>query len=119
VELFRDLLMKAPPSPEQAANVDYMLAAGELFTLAAYAQLVLENARLLGEDDGVVNQIFDFLVRDFSNGALRMVLNYQNSPAQEEIYRAMLMKPELDQPGFDRVWQQFVLPLKDGYRTQS
>lgn len=32
-----------------------MLAAGKLFTLAAYAQLVRENARLLGVDDEVLN----------------------------------------------------------------
>lgn len=119
VELFRQLLMKAPPSAEQAANVDYMLAAGELFTLAAYAQLVLENARLLAVDDDVLNHIFDFLVRDFSNGALRMVLNYQNSPQQEAIYRDMLKKPALDQAGFDRLWQTWVLPLKDQYQPRA
>ncbi|MBI4797501.1 MAG: acyl-CoA dehydrogenase [Desulfarculus sp.] len=118
-ELFRGLLMKAPPSAQQAANVDYMLAAGELFTLIAYAQLILENARLLDEDQDVVNQVFDFLVRDFSNGALRMVLNYQNSPEQEDIYRAMLLKPEPDQAGFERVWQEYVLPLKDEYQAGS
>jgi acyl-CoA dehydrogenase len=115
VELLRRLLMEAPPSAEQAANVDYMLAAGELFTLVAYAQLILENARLLGEDDALVNQIFNFMIRDFSNGALRMVLNYRNSPPQEEIYRAMLLKPEEDAAGFEAVWAQQVLPLKDAY----
>lgn len=119
VELFRRLLMKAPPSPEQAANVDYMLAAGELFTLAAYAQLVLENARLLAVDDEVLNYIFYFLVRDFSAGALRMVLNYQNAPSREEIYRAMLLKLEQDPQGFERLWQAWVLPLKDAYQPQA
>ncbi|MBI5521787.1 MAG: acyl-CoA dehydrogenase [Desulfarculus sp.] len=118
-ELFRELLIKAPPSAQQAANVDYMLAAGELFTLIAYAQLILENAKLLNEDQDVVNQIFDFLVRDYSNGALRMVLGYQNSPEQEEIYRAMLLKPEPDQTGFERVWQELVLPLRDQYQAGS
>lgn len=118
-ELFRELLVKAPPSPDQAANVDYMLAAGELFTLIAYAQLILENARLLDEDPDVVNQVFDFLARDYSNGALRMVLNYQNSPEQEAIYRAMLMKPAPDPDGFERVWQRFVLPLKDEYQMPA
>ncbi|MFH1057071.1 MAG: acyl-CoA dehydrogenase [Pseudomonadota bacterium] len=112
-ELLRRLLKEAPPSQEQAANVDYMLAAGELFTLVAYAQLVLENARLMDEDADLVGQIFDFLVRDFSGGALRMVLNYANSAAQEELYRAMLKKPAQDPAGFDRVWQGQVLPLKD------
>lgn len=114
-ELLRRLLMEAPPSPEQAANVDYMLAAGELFTLVAYAQLILENARLLGEDDALVNEIFNFMIRDFSNGALRMVLNYSNSAAQEDIYRSMLLKPVEDAAGFEAVWSRQVLPLKDAY----
>lgn len=114
-ELLRRLLMEVPPSPEQAANVDYMLAAGELFTLVAYAQLILENARLLGEDDALVNEIFNFMIRDFSNGALRMVLNYSNSAAQEDIYRAMLLKPVEDAAGFEAVWSRQVLPLKDAY----
>jgi acyl-CoA dehydrogenase len=48
VELFRTLLIKAPPTAEQAANIDYMLAAGQLFTLIVYAQLILENARSIG-----------------------------------------------------------------------
>jgi acyl-CoA dehydrogenase len=118
-ELLRRLLQEAPPSPEQAANVDYMLAAGELFTLVAYAQLVLENARLMGEDADLVGQIFDFLVRDFSNGALRMVLGYANSPRQEELYRAMLLKPVQDPEGFERVWQGQVLPQKDAYPQRA
>ncbi len=105
VALFRSLLITAPPSREQAANIDYMLAAGELFTLAVYAQLVLENARLYGVDGDIVEQIFTFLVKDFSAQALRMIIGQENSPAQEEIFRQMLRKPVADDEGWRRVWE--------------
>ena len=105
VELFRTLLMTAPPSKEQAANIDYMLAAGELFTLIVYAQLILENGKIYGTDADVLEQIFIFLVQDFSAQALQMVLAQDNSPAQEEIYNKMIKKPVKDREGFQRVWQ--------------
>ncbi len=105
VALFRSLLITAPPSREQAANIDYMLAAGELFTLAVYAQLVLENARLYAVDGDIVEQIFTFLVKDFSAQALRMIIGQENSPAQEEIFRQMLRKPVADDEGWRRVWE--------------
>ena len=105
VALFRSLLITAPPSREQAANIDYMLAAGELFTLAVYAQLVLENARLYAVEGDIVEQIFTFLVKDFSAQALRMIIGQENSPAQEEIFRQMLRKPVADDEGWRRVWE--------------
>lgn len=105
VALFRSLLITAPPSREQATNIDYMLAAGELFTLAVYAQLVLENARLYAVEGDIVEQIFTFLVKDFSAQALRMIIGQENSPAQEEIFRKMLRKPVADDEGWRRVWE--------------
>ena len=105
VALFRSLLITAPPSREQAANIDYMLAAGELFTLAVYAQLVLENSRLYAVEGDIVEQIFTFLVKDFSAQALRMIIGQENSPAQEEIFRQMLRKPVADDEGWRRVWE--------------
>ena len=114
VELFRSLLIKAPPSPEQAANIDYMLAAGELFTLTVYAQLVLENARIYEVDSDILEQIFSFLVCDFSAAALKMIVGQDNSPAQEEIFRQMLQKPVKDDQGWQRLWQ-VVYDHKDRY----
>ena len=32
VELFREFLVKAMPTEEQRANIDYMLALGEMFS---------------------------------------------------------------------------------------
>jgi acyl-CoA dehydrogenase len=118
LELFRNLLLQAPPSKEQAGNSDYMLAAGELFTLIAYAQLILENSRIYAVDDDLLEQIFDFMVKDFSGFALQMVLGHENSSAQEDLFRAMIQKPATDPQGFSRVWQQ-VLALKDRYRIND
>lgn len=117
LELFRRLLQDAPPDAQQSANIDYMLAAGELFTLIAYAQLILENSRIYALDDDLLEQIFTFLVKDFSAFALRMLLDHTNSSAQEELFRQMIMQPELDDARFERVWNGQVLALRDCYSS--
>jgi acyl-CoA dehydrogenase len=114
MELFRTLLMTAPPSTEQAKNIDYMLAAGELFTLIVYAQLILENSKICATDKDVLEQIFTFLVKDYSAFALQMILSHENSAAQEEIFNKMIKKPARDTEGFGRVWDS-VYALKDQY----
>ncbi len=114
VELFRSLLLTAPPDDAQVKDIDYMLAAGELFTLVVYAQLILENAGIYAVPDEIVDQIFSFLIKDFSGFALRMVVSYENSGVQEEIFRSMIKKPVTNKAGFDRVWDM-VYALKDLY----
>jgi acyl-CoA dehydrogenase len=114
VELFRTLLMTAPPSTKQTKNIDYMLAAGELFTLIVYAQLILENSKIYGTDKDVLEQIFTFLVKDYSAFALQMILSHENSVEQEEIFNKMIKKPVKDAQGFQRVWDS-VHALKDQY----
>jgi len=113
-ELLRQLLVEAAPSREQQADSGYMLAAGELFTLIPYAQLILENAALYALDDPLLDKIFALLVRDFSAYALQMVTDHSNSAAQEELFRQMLLKPVQDDAAFAQLWQQ-VLALKDAY----
>ena len=119
VELFRTLLMKAAPTEEQTKNVDYLFAAGEMFTLTAYAQLVLESGKLHGLDNDRLDQIFHFLVRDFSTFALQVVINQKNSEAQEELYRQMIQKPARDDGRFDRVFVNHVLSLKGQYKMND
>ncbi|TKB23353.1 acyl-CoA dehydrogenase [Desulfopila sp. IMCC35006] len=114
VELFRTLLMTAPPTAEQAKNIDYMLAAGELFTLIVYAQLILENSRIYAIDKDMLEQIFTFLVKDYAAFALQMILSHENSATQEELFQKMMKKPVLDKAGFGRVWDS-VYALKDQY----
>lgn len=116
LEHFRELLIEAPPTEEQSGDIDYKLAAGELFTLIAYAQLILENAAIYGTNQDLLDEIFAFLVRDFAGYALQMCLNHVNTPAQEEFYRKMLLKPAIDKERAARVWNEQVLALKDQYR---
>jgi acyl-CoA dehydrogenase len=114
-DAFRATLMKAPPSAEQAKNMDFMLAAGELFTLIAYSQLVLESAKLNDVSDDILDEIFEFMNRDFSEYALNMVLTQDLSDAQEAAFNGMVRKPIRDDKRFGRVWTDFVYPLKDAY----
>lgn len=118
VELLRELLATAPPTPEQSANVDYMLAGGELFTLAVYAQLVLEAARIDKVDTDLLDQIFDFLVRDFSGYALNLLVNHPSTPEQEALLRQMLVAPKRDEARFNKVWSE-VLGLEGAYEMNE
>jgi acyl-CoA dehydrogenase len=95
--------------------MDFMLAAGELFTMIAYAQLVLEGAKLHDVSDDVLDQIFEFMNRDFSEYALNMVLTQDLSDAQDEAFNGMIRKPIRDEDRFGRVWNETVYPLKDAY----
>lgn len=119
MELFKTLLVEAGPSESQSKNIDYMLAAGELFTLIVYAQLTLENARIYCPDRDLLEQIFSFLIRDFSEAALKMVLNHENSAEQEKLFSSMIRKPKSDKEGFQRVWENEVFSLKDSYEMAS
>ena len=115
LELFRKMLIEAPPTGQQVENIDYMLAAGELFTLIVYAQLILENSRIYDLDSDLLEQIFAFLVKDFSGSALKMILDHENSGVQESFYNDMIRKPVLDAIGFDNTWRTHVYALKDSY----
>jgi len=115
LETFRQLLVQAPPSEQQAKNADYMLAAGEVFTTIVYAQLVLEGAKIDGISDDVVDTIFAVLVKDFSAYALRMIVEYDNSDDQEALFRAMMRKPSRDAERLGRVWDEHVFALAGSY----
>jgi acyl-CoA dehydrogenase len=119
VETFRQLLSTAPPTEEQIKDVDYMLHLGELFTMIVYAQLVLENARLLEVNDDLVNQIFAFMISDYAQYALAHLASFVNTPAQEELLQRMLKKPVPDPAQRDRVWQEQVLSLQGQYRMNE
>jgi acyl-CoA dehydrogenase len=119
VELFRTLLIEAPPTEEQAGNIDYMLAAGELFTLIVYAQLILEKREDYAVNAELIEEIFRFLIVDFSKYALEMVLNYDNTDSQQQIYKRMIKKPESDRGSSRKVFVEQVDKLKDIYRMNK
>ena len=72
IALFKEMAMLAPPTTAQAKDIDFLLTVGEMFTLVVYGQLILENAKIYEVETELLDQIFDFMVRDFSKFALQM-----------------------------------------------
>ncbi|MRR15744.1 MAG: acyl-CoA dehydrogenase [Deltaproteobacteria bacterium] len=108
IELFREFIERATPSPEQRANIDYMLPLGEMFTLIVYAQLILENCGIYKVDSDIVDRIFNLLVRDFSQYALTQITGAVNTNEQEKYLRKMLMSPVIDPAQEMRLWKDHV-----------
>jgi acyl-CoA dehydrogenase len=82
IERLAALLMTAPPDKEQAGNMDFLLNLGELFTLVAYGQLLIEKRLMNAMDDDLLDQIFDFMVRDFSKFALSLYEQPSSNPCR-------------------------------------
>jgi acyl-CoA dehydrogenase len=115
IALFTEMMMKTPPSAEQAKDIDFLLTAGEMFTLVVYGQLVLENAKIYNVETEVIDQIFDFMVRDFSKFALQLYSKPSSTPGQMEQCLKMLKKPVVDATRYNTVWESHVLKMKDQY----
>jgi acyl-CoA dehydrogenase len=115
IEALKTLLMTAPPSKEQTRDIDFLLCMGELFTLVAYGQLIIEKGKMDGLGDDLLEQIFDFMVRDFSKFALQLYAKTSSTEAQMEGCLKMIRKPVVDEERFQRVWQKEVLTLTDTY----
>lgn len=118
-ETFKQMLATAAPSEAQAKDTDFLLAGGELFALIVYAQLILENAKILAVEAAVVDQIFDFMVRDFSALALRLYSKTSSTAAQMDLCLKMVSKPVADEARYQRVWTEHVLPLEGAYAMRS
>jgi acyl-CoA dehydrogenase len=115
IALFREALIKAPASGDQARDIDFLLTIGELFTLVVYGQLILENAKIYGIPDEVLDQIFDFMVRDFSAFALELHNKPSSSEGQMDFARRMIRKPVVDEARYQKVWQEHVLSMRGQY----
>ncbi|MGW6690905.1 acyl-CoA dehydrogenase family protein [Streptomyces sp. NPDC054961] len=62
----------AAPDEAQSRDLDLLLAVGQLFALVVHGQLILEQARLSGLDEDVLDELFGALVRDFSAHAVEL-----------------------------------------------
>jgi acyl-CoA dehydrogenase len=125
IEVFKQFLIvsasDAAASGEQSKDIGFLLTLGELFTLVAYGQLLIEyrnlNRNLISDD--LLEQIFDVLVRDFSKYALQLYSKPGTTVPQMETCRKMIMKPVLDAARFERIWREQVYPLKDAYKMND
>ena len=114
-EQFRQMLATAPPGPDQMKDVDFLLAGGQLFALVVYAQLILENARVHAVGDDLLDQIFEFMVRDFSEAALGLMTQPSSTDAQMAACREMAQRPLHDAERYERVWNEHVVTLDGAY----
>ncbi len=106
VVAFKNLLATAAPDADQQRDLDFVLVVGHLFTLVVYGQLILEQAELTGLDRDLLDQIFDFQIRDFSSYAVALHGKPSSTVAQQEWALAAIRKPVADSARFDRVWEQ-------------
>jgi hypothetical protein len=83
-----------------------MLTIGHLFSLIVYGQLILEQAALTGLDDDIIDQIFDFQIRDFSTYAVALHSKPSSTQTQQDWAVGAIRKPVSDAGRFDRVWQR-------------
>ncbi|MBU1181525.1 MAG: acyl-CoA dehydrogenase, partial [Proteobacteria bacterium] len=92
---------------------------GELFTLIAYGQLIIENSLMYKIDNDIVDRIFDFMIRDFSKYALQLYSKPGSTKAQMELCMKMIDKPVADEERFKKVWEKYVYPLKGAYQMNE
>jgi acyl-CoA dehydrogenase len=95
VEVFKQFLAGATPDDEQKKDIDFLMSMGEIFTL--------------------VDQIFDFMVRDFSKFAVELYGKQSSTSKQMEYFLKMIRKPAVDQRRYDNIWTGHVHALKDAY----
>ncbi|MDY6791569.1 MAG: acyl-CoA dehydrogenase [Thermodesulfobacteriota bacterium] len=119
IEVLKEFLLKATPDKDQAKDIDFLLTLGELFTLVAYGQLLIEKAKLDNVEDDLLDQMFDFMVRDFSKFALQLYSKTSSTSQQMEYCMKMIKKPVADEKRFSRVWNDFVYVLKDTYQMSE
>ena len=115
IEVFREFLINATPDEAQSKDIGFLLTLGELFTLVAYGQLLLENAKICHIEDDLMDQMFDVMVRDFSDYALQLYSKPSSSEDQMALCLKMIKKPVLDHEKFSRVFDNYVYSLRDTY----
>ncbi|MCK6551212.1 acyl-CoA dehydrogenase [Myxococcota bacterium] len=116
VDVLKELLMTATPTEAQRKDLDFLMTLGEMFTLVVYAQLVAENAKIYGLEPQLVDQIFDFLVRDFGRFAQQLHAKPSSTEAQMACCLRLIQKPVFDGARYDHVWKDHVFALKGRYQ---
>lgn len=101
-----ELLSASAPDARQRQDLDFMLVVGHLFSLVVYGHLILEQAEITGLDADVIDQIFDFQIRDFSGYAIALHGKPSSTSEQQAWALAAVRKPVVNAERFDRVWEQ-------------
>lgn len=94
----------AAPDEEQSRDLDLLLAVGQLFALVVHGQLILEQARLSGLDEDVLDELFGVLVRDFSAHAVELYGKDSATAEQQTWALGAVRRPVVDADRSARVW---------------
>lgn len=120
MDLFREMLEKAFPDKIQEMDPSFSLTVGEMFSIVVYGQLILEQAKIDNLDKDIVNQIFDFMVRDFSGFGLQIYAKATTNDVQRGYCKdILLMMPAPDPAQYDRIWQAYVISLNGEYEMTN
>jgi acyl-CoA dehydrogenase len=106
LEAFIEFMTQATPDGDQTIDLDFLMSTGELFTLVVYGQLIIENARIYQISDALLDQIFDFIVRDFSKYSLQLYSKQSSTEQQQEILLRMIKKPQTDKEHYETIWKE-------------
>ncbi len=116
IEAFKEFMMVSLASMKaQSDDIDFLLNVGELFTLVAYGQLILENKEFYAIEDDLIEQIFDFMIRDFSKFSLQIYSKKIATPEQQAICMKMIRRPVVDDARYNRIWTNHVYAMKETY----
>jgi acyl-CoA dehydrogenase len=119
IRVLKKFLRKATPDEKQAKDIDFLLNLGELFTLVVYGQLIIEKANMEEMEADLIEQIFDFMIRDFSRFALQIYSKTSSTKEQMALCLAMIKKPCVDTDRFLRIWDGHVYPLRETYEMRA
>jgi acyl-CoA dehydrogenase len=119
INAFKTFLIKATPDEKQAKDIDYLLALGDCFTLVVYGQLILENKAIKGIEDALIEEMFDFMIRDFSKYAVNILTKPSNSKTQTELAKDFIQSPIPNAKRFEKIYQEQVYTLKGNYQMRD
>jgi len=106
IDIFKAMLVKAPTNEAQQKDIDLMLNVGQLFTLIAYGQLILEEAKFQNLSLDLIDQIFDFMVRDFSKYAIELYGRQGLNQEQAVWVSKLIKKADINIKRFDTIWNE-------------
>ncbi|MFH9397255.1 acyl-CoA dehydrogenase family protein [Streptomyces sp. NPDC017413] len=96
----------AAPDEEQSRDLDLLLAVGQLFALVVHGQLILEQARLTGLDEELLDELFAVLVRDFSAHAVELHGKDSATEDQQRWALGAVRRPVVDAARSARIWER-------------
>ncbi len=105
-DAFQALLGTAPLDKAQMRDLDLLLVVGDIFTTVAYGDLILQQSKIWGVDNDLVDSIFEVLVGDVSRHALTLTQKPSLTKAQVKAANAIQRRPVFDAERSDRVWAE-------------